>query len=97
MNVQDYYWKQYQQTNLEEYHDKFKEIWNKVVYGIRESKNNIEKKKNYLVSKTERKNLRSKEVSLSIGRSKSSSRVCKDTTRNVRLVLKSGGHFTYLF
>ncbi len=46
MNVQDYYWKQYQQTNLEEYHDKFKEIWNKVVYGIRESKNNIEKKKN---------------------------------------------------
>ncbi len=53
MNVRDRYWKQYQQTNLDEHHDKFKEMWNKVVYAIRESKNNIEKKKNNLVSKTE--------------------------------------------
>ncbi len=34
-------WKQYQQTNLEEYHDKFKEIRNEVVYAIRESKTNM--------------------------------------------------------
>ncbi len=52
MNVRDHYWKQYLQTNLEEYHDKFKEIRNEVVYAIRESKINIEKKKNDLVSKT---------------------------------------------
>ncbi len=44
---------QYQQTNLDEHHDKFKEIRNEVVYAIRESKINIEKKKNDLVSKTE--------------------------------------------
>ncbi len=43
----------YQQTNLEEYHDKFKEIRNEFVYAIHESKINIEKKKNDLVSKTE--------------------------------------------
>ncbi len=53
MNVCDRYWKQYQQTNLDEHHDKFKEMQNKVVYAIRKSKNNIEKKKNDLVSKTE--------------------------------------------
>ncbi len=45
MNVCDHYWKQYQQTNLDEHHDKFKEMRNKVVYAIRKSKNNIEKKK----------------------------------------------------
>ncbi len=44
---------QYQQTNLDEYHDKFKEIQIEFVYAIRESKKNIEKKKNDLVSKTE--------------------------------------------
>ncbi len=26
MNVRDRYWKQYQQTNLDEHHDKFKEM-----------------------------------------------------------------------
>ncbi len=39
MNVRDRYWKQCQQTNLDEYHKKFKEIQNEVVYAIRESKN----------------------------------------------------------
>ncbi len=34
--------------NLEEYHDKFKEIRNEGVYAIRESKINIEKKKNVI-------------------------------------------------
>ncbi len=52
INVRDCYWKQYQQTNLDKYHDKFKEIRNEVVYAIHESKKNIEKK-NDLVSKTE--------------------------------------------
>ncbi len=51
--MQDRYWKQYQRTNLDEYHDKFKEIRNEVVYVILESKINIEKKKYDLVSKTE--------------------------------------------
>ncbi len=46
MNVRDRYWKQYHQTNLEEYHDKFKEIRNEIVYAIHESKINIERKKN---------------------------------------------------
>ncbi len=52
-NVCDRYWKQYQQTNLDEYHDKLKEIRNEVVYAIRDSKRIIKKKKNDLYSKTE--------------------------------------------
>ncbi len=45
MNVRDRYWKQYQQTNLEEYHDQFKEIRNEVVYAIHESKKKISKRR----------------------------------------------------
>ena len=42
MNARDRYWKQYQQTNSDESHDRFKEMRNKVVYAIRQSKYNIE-------------------------------------------------------
>ncbi len=45
MNVRDRYWKQYQQTNLDEYHDKFKEIRNDVVYAIHESKQLLKRRK----------------------------------------------------
>ncbi len=43
MNVRDHFWKQYQQSNLDEHHDKFKEIRNEVVYAICDSKINIKK------------------------------------------------------
>ena len=41
-NACDRYWKQYQQTNSDEFHDRFKEMRRKVVYVIRQSKYNIE-------------------------------------------------------
>ncbi len=44
-NVRDHYWKQYHQTNLDECHDKFKEMWNEVVYAIHESKRILKRRK----------------------------------------------------